>query len=549
VFLGERWEITILPMLRESDSLWDYIVVGAGSAGAILASRLSADGRTKVLLLEAGGPSTALRFQVPAMGTLSVIGNPEFDWMFMTEADASRGGRIDMWPRGKALGGSSVINGTIYVRGNRGDYDHWARLGNTGWDYESLLPQFRRLENDGNQLSPTYGHAGLMHVSATRGAPHLADVFLAAMAEIGVPPNPDYNSETQEGAAITHVTQRRGWRWSTARAYLDPAKHRPNLKIVTSASVRRVVIENKRAVGVEVDQGGERRIERCAREVLLSASVFNTPKILMLSGVGDPRQLRAHGIPVVHASAGVGRNLHEHPGVSIMETVNVRTSNLDFGFLSQLRHAVRFGLFGSGPASYIFPAVAFVKVDKQSAYPDAQIHFGAFGIDVTPTGIKMLDKPTVTLLVNVNRTRSRGQVSLRSADPADPPVIQPNMLGDRSDLELLIRGVKLARSVFDTQAFSPYVVAERAPGSAVQTDADLEQFVRRGTGPCYHACGTAKMGVDDEAVVDPRLRVIGIDGLRVIDCAIIPQVPSGNINAISMIIGEKGATMVLEDAR
>ncbi len=528
--------------------MWDYIIVGAGSAGAVVANRLSADPDTSVLLIEAGGPADDMKFRVPALGALNVIGNPVCDWMFMTEADPTRNDRVDMWSRGKALGGSSIINGTIYVRGNRGDYDHWAALGNTGWDYASVRECFRRLENDSTGLSPSYGKGGPVYISKTRGAPKVAHTFLAAMEQMGVPGNADYNGDQQFGAAITHVSQKRGWRWSTARAYLDPARARPNLTVRTGVLAHRVVFDaSRRAVGVELEQDGKVTVERCRREVVLSASVFNTPKLLMLSGIGDPAQLAQHGIALVHANPNVGQNLHEHPSVPIMANVSVRTSNVDMGWFMRSVHAARYALFRSGPAAYVFPAIAFAKLRPQERFPDVQFHFGAYGFEITEKGLQMLDKPTVTMLVNVSRTRSRGHVRLRSANPADPVAIQPNMLADRADVDLLKEGLQFGRRLLRTPAFSKIFVAEHVPGEGVASDDDVEAYVRQTASPCYHACGTARMGIDGAAVVDPRLRVLGVQGLRVIDCSIIPQVPSGNTNAISMLIGEKGAEMILED--
>ncbi|MBK5264836.1 MAG: GMC family oxidoreductase N-terminal domain-containing protein, partial [Alphaproteobacteria bacterium] len=445
--------------------------------------------------------------------------------------------------------GTSAVNGTIYVRGNRADYDHWAQLGNRGWDYESLLPYFRGMEGATSDMPLTYGRDGPLKISRTRGVHPLTRVFIDAMGELGVPANGDYNGENQFGAAITHVNQRRGWRWSAARAYLDSTRSRSNLRIETNVFVRRIVISDGRATGVEIEQGGETRIEPCAGEVLISASVFNSPKLLMLSGIGDPEHLREHGIPVVHANAAVGRNLQEHAAVSVKGYVSLRTANMDMNLLGKIRHGTRFALFGSGPASYIFPAVAFAKTQPGSETPDLQFHFGAFATEVTPEGPKMLDRPAVSIQPNVNRSRSRGYVQLRSADPADAPLIQPNMLGDRQDLDTLIAGVSMARSIFRTKAFSPYFQGEYKPGDEVQTDQELENYIRSNTVPCFHASGTVKMGDGADAVVDSRLRVIGVQGLRVVDSSIIPQVPSGNINAITMVIGEKGADMINADRK
>ena len=524
-------------------------MIGAGSSGAIVAARLSEAGTRRVLLLEAGGPARELKYRIPALAAAQAIGNRECDWMFMTEPDPTRNNRIEMWPRGKVLGGSSILNGTIYVRGNRGDYDGWAQRGNAGWDYDSLLPYFRKLESGKGTPEGLYGSNGPVHIVQNKGEPALAHVFVEAMQELGIPNNPRYNGETQTGAAIAHVNQYNGYRASTAQAYLDPASGRDNLTILTGALVRRVVFEGKHAVGVEFDHNGSTRIERCHGDVVLSASSFNTPKLLMLSGIGDPQQLTAHGIPVVHANPHVGLNLQEHPGVPIKAYVNVRTTNLEMGPLGQLKMGLRWALTRGGPATFIFPAIAFVKTSAGLQYPDLQFHFGALANDVTPQGVRWLDRPAITMLVNVNRSSSNGRVELRSANPLEPPRIQPNMLSDPQEVELLKQGARLARSLLRTRAFAPYFEGEYMPGDAVDSDPALEHFIRESVGPSYHACGTAKMGVDDRAVVDPRLRVIGVEGLRVVDCSIMPQVPSGNTNAISMVIGEKGAAMILEDSK
>ncbi len=527
---------------------WDYIIVGAGSAGCIVANRLSADPSARVLLFEAGGQANKLKFKVPALGPLTCLGDPEADWNFATEPDRSRGGRTDFWPRGKGLGGSSAINGTVYVRGNRGDYDHWRQLGATGWGYDDLLPFFRRVEK-GAEPSGVYERSGAISISEVRGAHPLAKVFLRAMAELGTPNNPAYNGEQQTGAALTHVNQARGWRVSAARAYLDPIRRRPNLKIVTDAVVRRVVMDGVRAVGVEFDQGGETQIARANGEVVLSASSINSPKLLMLSGLGPAEALSAHGIPVIREIRGVGRNLQEHVCAHVVGLVNVRTSNLDVGSLSSLRHAAQFALFGSGAATYVAPAIAFVKTRRELDDPDIQFHFGVYGYEFRPEGVRMLDKPAITLQPNVNRSRSRGHLTLRSSDPHAPPLIQPNMLGDPYDLETLVEGVKYGRRVLRTKAFAPYLVGEYKPGDAVQSDAELAEHVRAAASGVFHPCGTCKMGVDSQAVVDPDLRVVGTERLRVVDSSIIPQIPSGNINAISFVIGEKGAEAILKAAR
>ncbi|HEX7911273.1 MAG TPA: GMC family oxidoreductase N-terminal domain-containing protein [Paraburkholderia sp.] len=529
------------------DSAWDHIVVGAGSAGAIVAARLSEDPGRRVLLIEAGGEANQLRFRIPALAAMKALGDPECDWLFRTEPDGTRVGRTDVWFRGKVLGGSSNVNGTIYVRGNRGDYDNWAKLGNAGWDYDSLLPYFQRLERGTGPVATQYGSNGPIRISRAKGVPRIAQAFVDAMAELGVPPNDHYNGENQTGATLAHFNQYKGLRESTAHSYLEVAAQRSNLSVITHAVARRILWEGTRAVGVEFDHQGGTRTAYAANDIVLSASAFNTPKLLMLSGIGDPEHLRTHGIPVVHANSAVGRNLQEHPAVPIKAFVKGHTTNLDMNPIGKAKIGLQWMLTRGGPATFVFPAIAFTKSQPDLEYPDLQFHFGALANDITPEGVKWLDRPAVTMLVNVNRSASSGVVELRSADPLDPPKIHPNMLADQSEVELLKKGVMLGRKIWHTRAFAPFFESEYQPDGALLDDAALEAFVRREAGPAYHACGTAKMGVDGTAVVDPRLRVIGVDNLRVIDCSIIPHIPSGNINAISMAIGEKGAAMIKED--
>ena len=367
------------------------------------------------------------------------------------------------------------------------------------------------------------------------------------MKELGYPHNPAYNAEPTEGAALSHVTQHRGTRFSAARGYLDPIRRRSNLEIVTGAMVRRITFEGRRAAGVEFDVGGARRLERCGGEVILSASAVNSPKLLMLSGIGPAAQLRAHGIEVLHDSPGVGRNLQEHASTQVKAFVNIKTANQEFNLLGKLKYGIQFLLDRSGYATYTYTGMGLVRTQPHLDYPDIQFHFGAFSANYTHDGIEMQKEAAINLQPNVNASRSRGYLELRSADPYEQPRIQLNLLSDPYDIETLMAGGRIARAALMSRAFAPYVMGEAKPGHDVQTDAEWAAYMRENASGSYHPCGTCKMGIDPLAVVTPDLKVIGVDGLRVVDSSIIPQIPSGNLNAISMAIGEKGAEMILRD--
>ncbi|AZO73440.1 MAG: choline dehydrogenase [Mesorhizobium sp.] len=524
---------------------WDYIIVGAGSAGCVLANRLSADPSTKVLLLEAGGSDKKFNIMMPSLA-FKAMADKRTNWKFMAEPDPTRNNRRDMVPRGKVLGGSSSINAMFYVRGNRGDYDHWAQLGNRGWSYDDILPYFKKLEGNRDGVTDIYGKDGPIVVSVVRRPPKLAQVFIEAMQELGYPHNPSYNAEPTEGVALSHVTQHMGTRFSAARGYLDPIKSRPNLKIITGAVARKVIFEGRRAAGVELEIEGRTRTEHCSGEVIIAASAINSPKLLMLSGIGPAEQLEAHGIPVLKDSPGVGRNLQEHASTQVKAYVNVKTPNQEFNLLGILKYGAQFLLSRSGYATYTYTGMGMVRTRPDLEYPDIQYHFGAFSANYTDEGIEMQKEAAINLQPNVNASRSRGYLELRSADPNEQPKIQLNLLSDRYDIETLMAGGRIARAALQTRAFAPYVTGEMKPGKDVQTDDEWIAYMRENASGSYHPCGTCKMGIDPMAVVTPDLKVIGVEGLRVVDSSIIPQIPSCNLNAISMAIGEKGADLILK---
>ena len=525
---------------------WDYIIIGAGSAGCVLANRLSANPKTRVLLLEAGGGDKKVNILLPALAFKAMM-DPKTNWKFMAEPDPTRNNRRDMVPRGRGLGGSSSINAMIYVRGSRGDYDHWAQLGNRGWSYDDILPYFHKLEGNRDGAGGVYGKEGPIVVSEVRKPPPLAHAYIAAMQELGYPHNPAYNGDPTDGASLMHMTTHRGIRFNAARGYLDPIRNRPNLKIVTGATVHRIVFEGKRAVGVEFATGAKTQVERCSREVLLAASAINSPALLMRSGVGPEEHLRGLGIKVVHHSPGVGRNLQEHPSTQVKAYVNIKTPNQEFNPMGFLKYGLQFLFDRSGYATYTYTGVGLIRTRPELEYPDIQLHFGAFSANYTQEGIEMQKEAAINLQPNVNNSRSRGYLELRSADPNDMPKIQFNMLSDPYDMQTLMAGGRIARAALQSKAMAPYVTAEFKPGKDVQTDDEWIAYMRENASGSYHPCGTCKMGLDPMAVVSPDLKVIGIEGLRVIDSSIIPQIPSCNLNAISMAIGEKGADLVLQD--
>ena len=525
---------------------FDYVVIGSGSAGSVVAARLSEDGRCRVLVLEAGGSDRRLPVLMPAASFLMAITNPRYDWRFMAEADPTRGGREDYMPRGKVLGGTSSINAMSYVRGKPADYDEWAELGCRGWDFESVLPYFKRAENNENGADAYHGAGGPLAVSNMRARHPLSEAFLQACVKAGMPRMADINTPPQDGVGYVPVTQRRGWRYSASRAYLWPAMRRSNVKVLTHAHALRVLFEGKRAVGVEYARGDRTVRADATRAVIMCAGAISSPQILMLSGVGPAEHLREVGVSVVHNLPGVGRNFQDHAGISQIFWVDGTTYNVQKGLLNYLLYGALWLFAGTGPgATPVAQICGFARCHADKDRPNVQYLFTPAGFALSASGPVLFDKPAVTGLTNLHRPYSCGWVRLRSADPFDHPIIQPNLFGDERDIDALLIGAKFQRKIFETDPISRAIVGEHLPGKDVQTDDDWRGYIRKNAGGVYHPAGTCKMGHDPMAVVDDSLRVHGLEGLYVADASIMPFVVSANLNATCIMIGEKASDLIL----
>jgi len=522
---------------------YDYIIVGAGSAGSVLANRLSARPEIKVLVLEAGGSDNSLFVRMPA--GIARLDTPRFNWQFETAPQAAMNGRRMYQPRGRTLGGSSSVNAMIYMRGQPADYDLWRQLGNAGWSYADVLPYFKKAERNERIRDDFHGKDGPLNVAERPYTNPLSRVFVEAAQQAGIPLNPDFNGAVQLGCGLFQVTQKNGERWSTASAYLRPASSRANLTIRTKAQVTRVLIERGRAVGVEYARDGWRHTVRATQEVVLAGGGINSPQLLLLSGVGPAEALEAVGVPVVLDLPGVGKNLQDHLNVNIVQRTSepVTLDNKDRG-LASLAVALQFLLFRSGPGtSNVAEAGAFIISRIGAATPDIQFHF--IPAQVVNHARTKLDGHGVTLHACCLRPQSRGEIRLASPDPLQPPVIDPNYLASNYDLKVLIEGLRRGREMLAAPAFASWLGEERLPGAAQQSDAELEAFIRATAETEYHPVGTCKMGNDAMAVVDSQLRVRGVERLRVVDASIMPTLISGNTNAPTIMIAEKAADMML----
>ena len=532
---------------------FDYIVTGAGSAGCAVAARLSESGRYRVLLLEAGPPDRNPWIHVP-MGFSRLFANPAVNWMYESEPEPQLAGRSMYSPRGKVLGGTSSINGMVYMRGNHADYDEWRQRGCTGWDYDSVLPFFKKAENYQGGASEFHGTGGPLTVSEQPRRHELADRVVAAAIESGLPPNNDFNGAKQEGAGYFQSTVGKSRRWSTATAYLRPARDRANLVVRPNAQATKVLVENGQAVGVEYVSGGAVRSARARAEVIVSGGVFNSPQLLQLSGIGPGELLRANGIEVARDVPAVGAHLQDHFYVRLAYrcTKPVTMNELANSLPRQIMAMAKYVFFKSGPlATNGVTCGGFGRSDPRLERPDLQFNFSPFSYAFRgPSGAVAHDFPGFSLSAVHLRPDARGTVLLKSPDPLAAPAIRFNFLQTQYDLQALTTGMRMVRSFTKQPSLAPYVAEEIVPGPGVETDADFEESIRQNALSNLHPVGTCRMGPDGgDAVVDPRLRVHGVGRLRVVDASVMPTVPAGNTNAPTIMIAEKAAAMILEDAR
>ncbi|UVK46940.1 GMC family oxidoreductase N-terminal domain-containing protein [Mesorhizobium sp. AR07] len=535
---------------------YDFIIVGSGSAGSVLADKLSASGRFSVLVLEAGGTDRRFYVQMP-LGYGKTFFDPAVNWNYKAEPDPGLAGNVDHWPRGKLLGGSSSINAMVWIRGAREDFDAWAAAGNLGWGYDDVLPAFKALEDNQAGADAWRGVGGPLHVTDCSNAVHpLTKRYLAAGQQAGLPLNPDFNGAAQEGVGIYQISTRNGRRMSAARAFLRPAMKRANVRVEMNALATRILFEGKRAVGVEYLQNGETKTARAGREVILSGGSVNSPQLLQLSGVGPSALLGGLGIPVVHANENVGAHLQDHVGINYTFKGRLPTLNQTLRpWWGKLLVGMQYILTRSGPLSLSMNnAGGFFRTDPGAARPNMQLYFQAFSTVIPKSGERPILTPDpwpgFSIGLSNCRPSSRGEIMIRSSNPRDYPRITANAYSTEADVAEMLDAVKFVRKIASMPAMAEIIEEEVLPGPSITSDADLIADFRKRSGTVYHPVSTCRMGPDPaRAVVDPRLKVHGIEGLRVIDASIFPDNITGNTNAASIMTGSKGAELVLEDQK
>lgn len=532
-----------------ANDTFDYVIIGGGSAGCVLANRLSKEPKNAVCLLEAGGKDNWIWFHIP-VGYLFAIGNPRADWMFKTESEPGLNNRVLNYPRGKVLGGCSAINAMIYMRGQREDYDNWRQMGLEGWGWDDVRPVFRRQLDHYLGESEHHGTGGEWRVDQPRIKWELLDAFIDAAVQAGIPRTQDFNTGSNEGIAYFHVNQKNGRRWSAARGFLRPALSRPNLKVETHAHATRILFEGRRAIGVEVLQNGTLRRILARKEVILSAGAVASPKLLQHSGIGDGALLQQHGIDILQHLPGVGQNLQDHLQLRpIYRVEGVRTLNEDYrSWRKKGLMALEYALFRRGALTMAPSQLgAFTRSSPNYATPNLQFHIQPLSLD--KFGEEPHPFPAFTASVCNLRPTSRGSIKIKSSDPMEAPSIRPNYLSTREDQEVAVDSIRLVRRIVSMPALQKYHPQEYKPGANLTSDDDLLNGARDIGTTIFHPAGTAKMGTESDpmAVTDARLRVRGVEGLRVIDASVMPTITSGNTNSPTMMIAEKGAAMILED--
>lgn len=522
---------------------FDYIIVGAGSAGCVLANRLSENPATTVLLLEAGGADWNPWIHVP-VGYFKTMHNPSTDWCYVTDSDLGINGRRLQWPRGKVLGGSSSLNGLLYIRGQREDYDNWAAEGNSGWDYESILPYFKKSECQERGADAYHGTEGLLKVSDLRLRREIAERFIEAAKAAGIPENSDVNGASQEGVGYFQQTSHKGFRCSTAKAFLRPAQKRPNLTVIKKAHCHRLLLEGSRVVGVEYHHWGQRKQVKSRLEVLLSSGAIGSPQILQCSGIGEPEHLKEVGVECLHPLPGVGKNLQDHLQVRLVFKTRCRTLNDEVRHpLKKLAVGTQYLLKRTGPLTLAASQVCVFTHSREGLIrPDIQFHMQPLSADKPAEGVHPFS--AFTSSVCQLRPTSRGSVRINSPDPTDYPSIQPNYLSTDEDCKVVVDAIKVARRIAEQAPLASVITEEYVPGIQYQNDKELLEAARQYSQTIYHPVGTCKMGHDSLAVVDDQLRVHGLEGLRVVDASIMPVIVSGNTNAPTIMIAEKAADMI-----